>query len=160
MSVADYEIGGIDGAIICKRKDGAVTWKGQTKGPNFLCRNLFHFETRRMASGCLGARSAKGHKILTFVDPQTPFFEKNRFERDIADNVVKQVDWTQEFYPCTLSSRTIVYKGMLTPEQVWLENICVYGCIQFLYLMPKWQHYKKNKVKDNFKRNAYGTLGM
>jgi glutamate synthase domain-containing protein 1 len=71
-----------------------------------------------MASGCLGARSAKGHKILTFVDPQTPFFEKNRFERDIADNVVKQVDWTQEFYPCTLSSRTIVYKGMLTPEQV------------------------------------------
>ena len=32
----------------------------------------------------------------------------DRFERDIADNVVKQVDWTQEFYPCTLSSRTIV----------------------------------------------------
>ena len=42
----------------------------------------------------------------------------DRFERDIADNVVKQVDWTQEFYPCTLSSRTIVYKGMLTTEQV------------------------------------------
>ena len=45
-------------------------------------------------------------------------FPYDRFERDIADNVVKQVDWTQEFYPCTLSSRTIVYKGMLTTEQV------------------------------------------
>jgi len=42
------------------------------------------------------------------------------FERDIADNVATQADWTQEFYPCTLSSRTIVYKGMLTPEQVGL----------------------------------------
>jgi len=43
---------------------------------------------------------------------------RRRFERDIADNVATAEDWTQEFYPCTLSSRTIVYKGMLTPEQV------------------------------------------
>jgi glutamate synthase (ferredoxin) len=42
---------------------------------------------------------------------------RRRFERDISDNIIKKPDWTQEFYPCTLSSRTIVYKGMLTPEQ-------------------------------------------
>jgi hypothetical protein len=43
-------------------------------------------------------------KVLTRLHVCT----HDMFERDIADNVVKQVDWTQEFYPCTLSSRTIV----------------------------------------------------
>uniref|UniRef100_A0A7S4P9N1 glutamate synthase (NADH) n=1 Tax=Guillardia theta TaxID=55529 RepID=A0A7S4P9N1_GUITH len=41
------------------------------------------------------------------------------FEREIAEIFIDLGrDWTQEFYPCTLSSKTIVYKGMLTPEQV------------------------------------------
>jgi len=38
------------------------------------------------------------------------------FERDIAEKFAKEGE--TDFYPCTLSSRTIVYKGMLTPEQV------------------------------------------
>jgi len=40
------------------------------------------------------------------------------FEREIkGDSTGEPID-TADFYPCTLSSRTIVYKGMLTPEQV------------------------------------------
>mmetsp|Transcript_5396 Transcript_5396/g.10833 ORF Transcript_5396/g.10833 Transcript_5396/m.10833 type:complete len:2179 (-) Transcript_5396:728-7264(-) len=38
------------------------------------------------------------------------------FEREIADKFANEGE--TDFYPCTLSSRTIVYKGMLTPEQV------------------------------------------
>eukprot|EP00292_Cryptomonas_paramecium_P002170 CAMPEP_0113676986 /NCGR_PEP_ID=MMETSP0038_2-20120614/8990_1 /TAXON_ID=2898 /ORGANISM="Cryptomonas paramecium" /LENGTH=1610 /DNA_ID=CAMNT_0000594161 /DNA_START=19 /DNA_END=4848 /DNA_ORIENTATION=+ /assembly_acc=CAM_ASM_000170 len=47
---------------------------------------------------------------------------RRQFEREIRGNRdAKQgtptIDET-DFYPCTLSSKTIVYKGMLTPEQV------------------------------------------
>ena len=40
------------------------------------------------------------------------------FEREIADLHPPAEGTESEFYPVTLSNRTIVYKGMLTPEQV------------------------------------------
>jgi glutamate synthase domain-containing protein 1 len=40
------------------------------------------------------------------------------FEREIAELVPPKEGTESEFYPVTLSNRTIVYKGMLTPEQV------------------------------------------
>mmetsp|Transcript_68874 Transcript_68874/g.164315 ORF Transcript_68874/g.164315 Transcript_68874/m.164315 type:complete len:2206 (+) Transcript_68874:64-6681(+) len=40
------------------------------------------------------------------------------FEREIADMHPPAAGTESDFYPVTLSNRTIVYKGMLTPEQV------------------------------------------
>lgn len=61
-------------------------------------------------------------KPKTAMDPKTLETElmilRRQFERDVTGTAGTEAIDTEDFYPCTLSSRTIVYKGMLTPEQV------------------------------------------
>jgi glutamate synthase (NADPH/NADH) large chain len=75
----------------------------------------------------LGATAISGEPVTQQVIVRRPVtcrtqdeFERRLFvARKYAIRMVREsVPGTEDFYICSLSSRTIVYKGMLTPEQV------------------------------------------
>lgn len=54
-----------------------------------------------------------------------------------ADSVpVLTVSDTQSFYVCSLSSRTITYKGQLSPEQVGLKCVPLWPRLSLLLVLP------------------------
>ncbi|OXM84446.1 glutamate synthase large subunit [Paenibacillus rigui] len=100
------------------------------------CETILEQKIKEVGQGLLGWRtvptnnSSLGHSALlaepfvrqVFIDgtglDYLALERKLYVIRKLTENAVKAVGLEQPFYFASLSSRTIVYKGMLTPEQV------------------------------------------
>ena len=75
---------------------------------------------------CIGktAKEAKPHILQIFIGKETSDMTEEDFERKlyiigkIAEKQIRKTGADRYFYFASLSSRTVVYKGMLTPDQV------------------------------------------
>lgn len=87
---------------------------------------LLGWRTLPVDNSSLGnfAKSAEPFVRQVFIGANGPLKDELSFERKLyvirklAENAARASEFAKTFYFSSLSSRTIVYKGMLTPEQV------------------------------------------